>query len=189
MALVLGAAAGTPGSIGKTVTISFRTETRLSNGMAVIIQWPANYLTPTNAVTNMFGVQYSSANTFAATTSAVSPTPEAGQVFFTISVGTAGAPAGSYTITLTGVTIGAATVSNIGCVLRRNTFATTCVLVSTTSDDTSFSSFPSILPKGQVQGVSVSVLEADRVPGQPNKPLTISFTTQTDLVGGDTVTM
>lgn len=73
--------------------------------------------------------------------------------------------------------------------LRLDTVATTCLVVGTTSDDPSFSSFPSILPKGQVQGVSVSVLEADRVPGQPNKPLTISFTTQTDLVGGDTVTI
>ena len=186
MALVLGAAAGTPGSTGKTVTLSFRTETGLSTGMAVSILWPANYLTPSTA--NTFGVQYSSANTFAATTSTVVPA-SAGQVGFTITVGTAGSPAGSYTITLTGVTIGAATVSNIGCVLRLDTVATTCLVVGTTSDDPSFSSFPSILPKGQVQGVSVSVLETDRVPAVSNKPLTISFTTQTDLVAGNTVTM
>jgi hypothetical protein len=196
VALVLGAAAGTPNTPGKTVTLSFRTETGLSTGMRVNIQWPANYLTPSplNVPTNTFGVDYSSLTTFAATTTETivlppGPILPTSIIGFSITVGSAGAPAGSYTITLTGVTIGAATVSNIGCVLRPDTQGNTCLVVSTTSDDQSFSSFPSILPKGQVQGVSVSVLEADRVPGQPNKPLTISFTTQTDLAAGNTVTM
>jgi len=189
--LILGAAAGTPGQTGKQVTLSFRTQTDLSStgSMAVSIQWPAGYLlTGSSTPPNTFGVLYSSANTFAAATSTVSVS--SGQASFTISVGSAGAPAGSYTITLTGVTIGLATVSNIGCTLTSEaTKAATCIRVSTTSDDASLSSFPSILPRGQVQGVSVSVLETDRVPSVPNKPITISFTTQTDLVAGNAVTI
>ncbi len=179
VALILGIAAGLPGT-NQPVTISFTTQTALTsaaNGQ-ISISWPSGYLSPVSGST--FNIQFSgSANTF------VSPaTGTASGV--TIVVGTAGAPAGAYTITLQSALISSARPSK-GC---RDASQDNCIFISTTYDRRGFASYPAILPKGQVQGVSVSILESDRFMRSSSKPtLTISFTTQTDLVQSNAVSM
>ncbi len=176
LTLSLGAAAGQPGSNGKSVTISFRTQTVLANENSIIITWPNGYLSPTSGAQTV--VYSGPASTFSGVT--VSSTAA------TITVGTATAPPGSYTITLTGLTIGSPIQSQ-----RCNMFVpalTGCISAVTTTDRVGFSSYPSIQPRGQVTAVSVDVLQTDRVP-DVSKPVTISFTTQTDLTSVHTITM
>lgn len=177
--MVLGAAAGQPGSTAP-VTISFTIQTALTsagNGQITIL-WPNKYLSPIDNAT--FTVSYSGpANTFV-------PNAVGTQSSVTIAVGIAGAPAGAYTITLNAAVISPNPWLSKGCIdgSRDN-----CVFVSTTNDLMGLASYPAILPRGQVQAVSVSILDSDRFTSESGT-LTISFTTQTDLgSGGDQVTL
>lgn len=173
VALILGAAAGLPNT-NQPVTFSFTTQTALTSAAngRISISWPSGYLSPVAASTT-FNILFSGpANTFVSpatgTTSGV-----------IIVVGTAGAPAGAYTITLQSALISSTARSSKGC---RDASQDNCIFVSTTYDRRGFASYPAILPKGQVQGVSVSVLESDRFTPSSSATLTISFTTQTDLL-------
>ncbi len=170
VALLLGAAAGNPGTVPSGgVTISFTTQTALANPGTITISWPNNYISPDTS--SVFNVVYNGiANTFAA--SAAGNADGA-----TISVGSAGAPAGAYTITLTGAKIGPERASQ-GC---KDNLQVNCIFVQTSVDRRGAASYPAIVDKGQVQGVSVSVRDSDRVAGMP-ATLTVTFTTQTDLV-------
>jgi len=186
VALLLGAAAGQPGATNQPVTISFTTQTALTlaaNGR-ITITWPPSYLQPTGSATS-FGVVYSGpAATFAATASGSTN----GAVLV---VGSAGAPAGAYTVTLNGATIGTQRSSPVcnGFDQANCIFVTTSVITggtTYTADNRGYSRYPPILPKGQVQGVSLTILDQDRFPGTgtDTKVVTVTFTTQTDLNAG-----
>jgi hypothetical protein len=178
LSLTLGVAAARPGQPNQQVTFSFRTQTRLANTNQITITWPTSYLAPSLGQTP--AVVFSAANTFSAVT--VTATNAV------ITVGTATAPSGSYTITLTGLTIGGQNFQSQRC----NSFAAMgingCISAVTTTDRAAFASYPSIQPRGQVTAVGVDVLQSDRVPGS-SRPVTISFTTQTDLSSGQVITM
>jgi hypothetical protein len=172
VALVLGAAAGSPGTVPPGgVTISFTTQTALANLGTISIAWPTDYISP-NALAS-FNIGYNGpTNTFvlAAASSSASGA--------TITVGTAGAPAGAYTISLLNAKIGLERASQ-GC---KDGSQVNCVSVSTSVDRAGSASYPAIFDKGQVQAVSISVLDADRFATGRAVTLTVTFTTQTDLV-------
>jgi hypothetical protein len=160
-----------PTSQSKTATLSFATQTQLASGQLIVISWPANYLS------GSIGVQYATASVFATTASVSS-----GQAF--IAVGSAGPlMPGSYTVTLTGATIGGPIVAS----------ASTGIFVSTTDasgntiDAAGVGGYPAL--GGQVSSASFSVAARDRVPSATGKMLTVSFTTQTQLLAGNFVTI
>jgi len=158
-----------PLATGKSVTVSFTTATALTSGQLVTISFPSNFLAGTIAVTFA-----GAANTFAATTTAV------GTTGLTIAVGSAGANAAAYTITLTGVTMPgpqAAFVSS----------CTTNFNVRTTTDRMGGTNTPQI--GGIVSGVTFVVAATDRVPAGTGKTVTVSFTTQTALASAQLVTI
>lgn len=171
VALVLGAAAGSPGTVPPGgVTISFTTQTALTNLGTIVISWPTNYIAPDTPA--IFNIGYNGpANTFV--TAAASSSASGA----TITVGTAGAPAGAYTISLLNAKIGLERASQ-GC---KDGSPVNCVFVSTSVDRAGFASYPAIFDRGQVQAVSVSVLDADRLATGRTVTLTVTFTTQTDL--------
>jgi hypothetical protein len=81
-----------PGATGKSVTVSFKTATSLENGNAVSITWPMQFLSG-----GQMGVTSGSSN-FATSTNSI---PNGVAITTTSAI-----PAGAYTVTLTGVTMG-----------------------------------------------------------------------------------
>jgi len=158
-----------PLATGKSVTVSFTTATALASAQLVTISFPSNFLT------GAIGVTFAgAANTFAATTTAVGTTQ------LTILVGSAGAAAAGYTLTLTGATMPgpqAAVVST--CTANFNVRTTTDIMGGTNT--------PQI--GGIVTGVSFNVAATDRVPAGTGKTVTVSFTTQTILASAQLVTI
>jgi hypothetical protein len=181
VALALGIGAGLPG-VANDVFLSFRTQTALKTSDTIIITWPSGYLTSSVPLTLTYIVPGDS------TFNPAVPVTGTPSTTATITVGSAGAPPGSYTITLSGATIGGLN-SRFAKPPRCNPLnSIDCISVITTTDRKGFSDYQAILPKNRVQGVSVSVLEADRVANVDSK-VTVSFTTQSDLVTADIISM
>ncbi len=179
VALALGIGAGLPGQ-PNAVTLSFRTQTALKTSDTIIITWPSSYLTSSSPLTLTYNVPGDLTFNNAVPVTGTSN-------IATVTVGSAGAPPGSYTITLSGATIG--NDPQFAKPPRCNPLNTmNCISVTTTADRTGFSDYQAILPRNRVQGVSVSVLEADRV-ANVDKQVTVSFTTQSDLQTGNAITM
>jgi len=161
-----------PGATPKPVTVSFTIQTPLASTQLVTITWPAIGVSG-SYLSGSMGVTFAGpANTFSTTTSAVTNG-------VTIAVGTAGAPAGSYTITLTGATIGVADTPFA---------ATTCGLTVRTPSDLPGTG-PTVAIGGQVSAVNSVIQPADRVPGATTKPVTVTFRLQTALANTQLVTI
>jgi len=154
-----------PALTAKTVTVSFTTQTVLASAQLVTIMFPASYISAS------IGVTYAgAANTFAITATAV------GTTGLTIAVGTAGAVAGSYTVTLTGATMGGPMPA-----------MTTGVSVSTTTDFAGVTGYPAL--GGVVTGAALTIASADRIAANANRKITVSFTTTTTLASGGFITI
>lgn len=149
---------------GKTLTVTFTIATALSSSHFITISWPAGYLLP-----SAFGVT-SAANVFASNPTSI------GSVSALIAVVGNAVAGGSYAITLTGVTFGGPIAASLSC----------GVAISTTNDLAGSSGYPAI--GGQISAVSWSIAAADRIPNTV-KPITISFTIQSQLIPGDTITV
>jgi len=161
----VAADARVPATTSKTVTISFTTRTALTSGNLVTIDFPASY------ISGAIGVTFAGAvNTFATTTTAV------GTSRLTIAVGSAGAAAAAYTITLTGATMGPPIAAN----------PLTGISVGTTTDLPSESGFPAL--GGAVTAAALNIATADRIPSV-NRKVIVTFTLATALVAGNTVTV
>ena len=161
--MTIAAADRFPTASNKDVTVSFTTATFLASGNLVSIMWPAGYVSGT------IGVTYSGfSNTFATSTSAITNG-------VTIAVGSAGAAAGMYSVTLTGVTLGGPMA------------ATSCGLTVTTTTDLPATG-ATVAIGGQVNGVSFAAA-ADPIPFSTGKSVTVGFTTQTFLTSGQLVSI
>jgi len=167
VSMTIASADRIPLATGKSVTVAFTTQTSLANSQLVTISWPSGYLTGT------IGVTFATGNTFATTTTAV------GTTGVTIAVGSVGAAAASYTVTLTGATM--PSIMSAGCNIG--------IWVSTTTDLRSVNSVTTQAFGGVVSSVSSTIAAADRVPGLTNKSITVSFTTQTLLASGQLVSI
>jgi hypothetical protein len=155
-----------PAATGKSVTVSFTTQTVLANAQLVTITFPTSYIAAVSGVTYA-----GAANTFAATATAV------GTSSYTIAVGSAGAKAGSYTVTLTGATMGSPIAAS----------ATTGVTVVTTTDFAGNAGYPAL--GGAVTGATLTIATSDRVNAVANRKVVVSFTTATALVSGNFITV
>jgi len=155
-----------PASNGKTVTVSFSTQTALVSGNLVFINFPPSYISG-----SPIGVTFAGAlNTFATTATAV------GTDQLTIAVGSAGAVAATYTITLTGATMGSPIGAN----------ALTGISVRTTTDTQGNSGYPAL--GGQVTAVALNIATSDRIAAL-NRRIIVSFTLATALASGNTITV
>ncbi len=157
----IAAADRVPRSANKNVVVSFTTQTALAPGDGVTINYPKDFF----AADTRLGLNQATSGTFltccnppSITTVTVNKFPNIGYVVLT--VGSIGAAPASYTVTLTGVIMGAPTIGN-----------PTGISVSTTNDIISAGA-PSGALGGQVQSVSMIIHVADRIPQATNKPVT-----------------
>jgi hypothetical protein len=90
---------------------------------------------------------------------------------------------GSYTVTLTGATIGGPILASAS----TGIFVSTADASGNTIDAAGAGGYPAL--GGQVSSASFSVAASDRVPSATGKMLTVSFTTQTQLLAGNFVTI
>jgi len=164
IAFVVAAADRVPAGTGKTVTVSFTTQTALASAQLVIISFPNLY------ISGSIGVTFAgAANTFAATA-----TVSTSQL--TIAVGSAGAAAGPYTITLTGAVMGSPIAASTA----------TGVSVSTSTDRPGTTGYPAL--GGGVTSATLAILEADRIVAT-NRRVVVSFSLATALVQNNKITV
>jgi hypothetical protein len=159
-----------PFATGKTVTVSFSTQTALAAGQSVTIIWPSGYLTGTMGVTAPFGFSTS-------TSLLIGPLPSDIMLTYGVRIdATQAVAAGPLTITLTGATVGGPiSASSSG------------ISVSTSTDQAGTCGYPAL--GGQVTGVSFTIAAVDRVPFATGKTVTVSFSMQTALAAGQSVTI
>jgi len=154
-----------PAANGKSITVSFTTQTVLASAQTVVVTIPSSY------IGGAIGVTYAGAvNTF-------STTATVGLLSVTITVGSAGAVAGSYTVTLTGATMGMPIAAS----------AMTGVTVYTTTDAAGMAGYPAL--GGAVTGTTLTIAPSDRVATMSNRKVIVSFTTTTVLVSSNTITV
>jgi len=146
---------------GKSVTVTFTTQSLLLSGQFVTITLPAGYISGTILST---GVNFGAA----AATSGTAP-----QYIVTA---TADVAAGAQTITLTGATIGAPVAGSA-----------TGVQVSSSTDRVNNGA--SLALGGTVTGVSMTVLSADRIVNVANRKIVVAFTTTTIIPNGGFITI
>ena len=166
VSLTIAVADRVPAATGKSVTVSFTTQTALGNLQVVTINFPASYIAGSIGVTYAGG-----ANIFSASTIVTSTT-------VAITVGSAGAFPGAYTVTLTGVTMGSPTAGN----------AASGVSVSTNSDLMSAQTgYPAL--GGAVSGAVLTIATFDRLAAVANRKVIVSFHTASALASGSVITV
>jgi hypothetical protein len=153
----IDAADRVPYSANKNVVVSFTTQTALALGDGVTINYPNHFF----AAGTRLGLNQATSDTFLTCCNPPTITTVSYlNSYIVLTVGPKGAAAASYTVTLTGVIMGAPTVGN-----------PTGISVSTTNDIISAGA-PSGALGGRVQSVSMIIDVADRIPKATNKPVT-----------------
>ena len=176
VALFISPAERIPGlANANTTTFTFTTQTPLLPGNAVTISFPSGFFASGN---NMAIIQAAGGPFLACCPPLQIPQPQQFQQQNTmmIRVAGSGAPPGTYSITITGITMGGATLGT----------SNTGIIVQTTTDLPS-SPAPTGALGGTVQNVQLTL--ATRTPLLSQQSATLAFVTQTQLVAQQTVTI
>jgi len=164
--MTIAAADRVVGATGKSVTVSFTTQTALAASDVVNINYPLGFF--------LAGV----ATAFTQTPASIFTTPGAtvGATSFAVTAAVA-VPIGTYTLIFTAITMGSPpTIGTLG------------FSVSTTRDSQSMLTNTGFLGL-QVRNAMMTIAAADRSPTAIGKAVTVSFTTQTALAASDVVTI
>jgi hypothetical protein len=155
VSLYIDAADRIPFSTNKNVVVSFTTQTALAPGDGITINYPSGFF----AAGVRLGLIQATSGTFLSCCNPPLITSSSSPYYVVLTVGLNGTAPGPYTVTLTGVTMGAPTAGN-----NMN------ISVLTTNDLVSAGA-PSGALGGQVKDVKLSIDGADRIPGA-TKPVT-----------------
>lgn len=157
-----------PSNANATVTFAFTTQTALHAGGTVTLNYPAAFfapgVTPSSTSCNVPGMSFTAAATAAMslvlTTS--SPLPSASAVI----------------ITAHGLTMGAAMAGSV-----------TGITVQTSADVAVSSAVPSGAIEGRVSGVAFHIATTDRIAGNNNATITLSFIPSTAIQDSQSITL
>jgi hypothetical protein len=156
-----------------TTTFTFTTQTPLLPGNAVTISFPSGFFVASG---NNLAIIQATGGPFLACCPPLQIPQQFQQPMMVIPVAGFGAPPGTYFITITGITMGSATLGTFN----------SGIIVRTTTDLPS-SPAPTGALGGTVQNVQLTL--ATRTPLLSQQSATLTFVTQTQLVAQQTVTI